>query len=108
MYLSNQEAVIPRQRDRHRRPVDINRLAFSHSLEKTPYEAGHLENIHILQPHQPLGGPLEVFQFGQIRLFLLVTGPEGWTAEGQKVSWGGWVVTAEKRSRGRYHHQMCL
>lgn len=61
----------------------------SDSLETTPYEACYVESIHILQPHQPLGGPLDVFQFGQIGLIFLVTGPEGWTAEGQKVNGGG-------------------
>lgn len=61
----------------------------SDSLETTPYEACNLESIHILQPHQPLGGPLDVFQFGQTGLIFFVTGPEGWTAEGQKVNGGG-------------------
>lgn len=100
MYLSNQKAVVTRQRDRHCGQVDINRFAISDSLETTPYEARNLESIHILQPHQPLSGPLEVFQFGQIGLFLLVTGPEGWTAEGQKVNCGSLVVTTEKRGGG--------
>lgn len=110
MYLSNQKAVITRQWDGHCGQVDIDRLAISDSLETTPNKARYLESIHILQPHQPFGGPLEVLQFGQIRLFLLVTGPEGWTAEGQKVNsgGGGWVVTAEKMGVFNYHHQMCL
>lgn len=109
MYLSNQKAVITRQQDRHCGQVDISGLAVSDSLETTLYEARNLERIHILQPHQPLGSSLEVFPFGQTRLFLLVTGPEGWTAEGQKVNWRGvWVVTAENRRVFSYHHQMCL
>lgn len=96
MYLSYQKAVITRQWDRHCGQVDINGLAISDSLETAPHEARNLESIYILQPHQPLSGPLEVFQFGKICLFLLVTRPEGWTAEGQNVNWGGWVMTAEK------------
>lgn len=84
MYLSNLKAVITRQRDRDCRQVDVDRLAISDSLETTPYETRDLESIHILQPHQRLGGSLEVFQFGQIALLLLVTGPEGWTPEGQR------------------------
>ena len=91
VYLSNQKAVITRQWHRDRGHADISRLSICDSLEATPHEALHPETVHILEPHQALGGPLEVFQFGQFSLFLLVTGPEGWTAEGQKVSVGvGW------------------
>lgn len=92
MYLSNQKAVISRQQYRDCGHDDINRLPISDSLETTPHEAPNLEGVHVLQPHQSPGSPLEVLQFGQFRLFLLVTGPEGWTAEGHKVNCGGWGV----------------
>lgn len=106
MYLSNQKTVVTRQWNGHRGQVDFSGLAISDSLETTPYEARNLESIHILQPHQPLSSPLEVFQFRKIWFFRLVTRPEGWTAEGQKVNLGGWVTTEEKS--GCYHQQMCL
>lgn len=81
VYLSDQKAVITRQRDRHCRHIDIYRLSIADSLETTPHKACNLEGINILQPHQPISSPLEVFQFGQIIFFLLKTGPESWTRE---------------------------
>lgn len=103
MYLSDQKAVITRQWDGHCGQVDISGLAISDSLETTLYKARNLKSVDVLKPHQPLSSPLEVLQFGQLSLFLLVTGPEGWIAEGQKVNFCGgvgWVFS--------YHHQMCL
>lgn len=78
-YLPNQEAIIPRKRNRYCGTVDVNGVAVSDPLEVTSHKSPHLKGIHILQPHQPLGSPLKVLQFGQaaLLLHLLVTRPEG-------------------------------
>lgn len=92
MYLSHQKAVITRQRDRHRGQADISGLAISDPLELSFHQTPNLEGIYILQSHQPLGGPLEVFQLGKRCLLLLVTRPEGWVnigAIGELVRGGG-------------------
>ena len=78
-YLPDQEAVIPRKRNRYCGTVDVNGVAVSDPLEVTSHKSPHLKGIYILQSHQPIGRPLKVLQFWQASLlrYLLITRPEG-------------------------------
>lgn len=62
-YLSNQKAVVTRQRHRHIRRIDITKLSIGHAAEMPPHETRNLQRVYILKPHETFCSPLEVLKF---------------------------------------------